>query len=91
VLQKVAAQQARISEEELEVGLTNLVRLLPDIEQRIGYMKVEKIMKLMDEKEAVARRLLALKLIFPSAGSLPPLLHYVLQQVEQQLLQCLPT
>jgi hypothetical protein len=69
----VAAQTAAISEEELEKRLTNLVRLLPDIEQRIKFMKVESIIKLMDEKEAVAQRLLALKRIFPSAGT-PPLI-----------------
>lgn len=69
VLQKVAAQKASVSEAELESRLTNLVRLLPDIEHRIGFMKVERILKLMDEKEAVAQRLLALKLIFPAAGA----------------------
>lgn len=68
VLQKVAARTASVSEDELEIRLMNLVRLLPDIEHRISFMKVEKIIRLMDEKEAVAHRLLALKLVFPSAG-----------------------
>ena len=71
VLQKVAAQKVSISEAELESRLTSLVKLLPDIEHRVGFMKVERMLKLMDEKEAVAQRLLDLKLIFPSAGAQP--------------------
>jgi hypothetical protein len=52
----------------LEKQLSTLLQLLPDIQRKMNAMKPDLLLKLMNDKGAVANRLLALKTIFPSAG-----------------------
>lgn len=68
-MQKVVAQKEHLSDADVESRLQTLVSLLPDIPARLPSMKPEIIARLLNDRQAVAHRLLALKQIFPGAGA----------------------
>jgi hypothetical protein len=67
IVQKVAAKGGKLSEEELESRLRDLVALLPAIKPRLPSMKPDILLRLAGDVHSVARKLLELKAVFPDA------------------------
>ena len=67
LLQKVAAQDGSMSEQELIAALDELVALLPAIESRLASLKPELLLRLAKDRSAVTQKLLHLKSAFPDA------------------------
>ena len=68
-LQKVAAQSGDLTEGQIQERLTEVTALLPDIESRLPSLKPELLLKLVQDRDAIADKLLHLKAAFPAANA----------------------
>lgn len=68
-MQRVAADQLKMSEEELDSNLASLQQLLPDLTKKMRVMKPELIAKLAASPDELAVKLIQLKQIFPLADT----------------------
>lgn len=67
-MQRVAAEQLRCSEEQLEQQFAELLALLPGIKERMHTIKANKFASLVENPAKIAERLIQLKAVFPKAN-----------------------
>ncbi len=67
-MQKVAAEQLKCSEEQIEQQYAELTALLPGIRERMQTIKADKFAALVESPANIAERLIQLKAIFPGAN-----------------------
>ena len=68
VMQRVAAEQLRCSEEHLEQQFAELIALLPGIREKMHTIKADKFASLVEDPAEIAERLIQLKAVFPKAN-----------------------
>lgn len=68
-LQRVAAGELGVADEELEARLERVLLLLPDLRSKLASMRVQVLARLAADVEVLPPRLLRLKHIFPGCNA----------------------